>query len=617
MLHSARFATIALIAGIFVLSSIWPTSASAVETRAHALSLIGEPKYGPDAAHLDWVNPDAPKGGTLRMATRGTFDSFNPFALKGTPAIGLGLTLQTLMTTQMGEMSTEYPEIAENVIVADDLSYVRFDINPAARFHDGRAITVGDVIYSFEALTGDSAPPNYRSYYANVARAERTAPQQVTFYFSGPPNRELPQIMGQLPILSKADWAERDMTAAGVNWSFLGSGAYRIKDFEAGRFIEYERVKNWWAEDLLVNRGRNNFDIIRYDYYRDDNALRLAFQKGLSDYRQENTSLHWAKSYDFPAVKDGRVIKTEIDDRSPQGMQSFVMNTRRPQFADRRVRKAITLAFDFEWTNRERFFNAYTRTTSYFQNSVFASSGLPSEAELALLTPLKADLPPELFNEPFEVPVTDGSGRIRAQLREAKKLLEAAGWRVDEDQILRNANGVALKLEVMLISPAFERIVDPFLQNLQKLGIQTSMVLLPQPEYVARMRSFDFDVVVTTWGQSNSPGNEQRDFWGTTAAGETGSRNYAGIQNPAIDALIDHVIAAQSRAALITATQALDRALLWGYYVVPNWHVNKFRIAYWDRFGRPEKAPSYGVGVMSWWQDDDKAAIIDTSRAEE
>lgn len=583
------------------------------ETTTHALSLMAPPKYGPDATHLEWVNPNAPKGGSYTQAIRGTFDNLHAFAQKGNAAGGLGLTIETLMSTHSGETSVEYPSIAESVTVADDLSYTRFDLNPAARFHDGTPITVEDVLFSFEILTSDQAPPVYRSYYTDVAKAEQTADRQVTFTFSGPPNRELPNIIGQLPVLSKAYWAGKEFSETVRDAAPLGSGPYRVKAFEMGRYIEYERINDWWAADLLVNKGQYNFDTIRYEYFLDDNAKRLAFQKGQSDLHVEATALQWATGYDFPAVKDGRVIKAEIPDRAPQGMQAFVFNTRRPQFADRRVRQALGLAFDFEWTNRERFFSAYTRTTSFFQSSDFASSGIPEGDELALLEPFRDQLPPELFTDVFTVPVTDGTGRNRKQLRQAKQLLADAGWTVGTDKILRNTAGEALTFEVMLISPAFERIVDPFLQNLEKLGVKATMVTLQQPEYVARMRSFDFDMMVSSWRQSNSLGNEQRDMWSSAAADQADSRNLAGIKDPAVDALIETIVAAKTRDELIVAGRALDRVLLWGHYVIPQWHVPLFRVAYWDKFGRPEKTPAYNIGVFSWWIDPEKDARITES----
>lgn len=593
----------------------WMGSASATETTFFALSLVGEPQYTTEDTHLSYVNPEAPKGGTYRQAVRGTFDNLNPFALKGSTAFGLGLTLQTLMSGHEGEPLVQYPSVSERVTVADDLSYVRFDIDPRATFSDGSPITVDDIIFSFEILTSETSLPTYRKYYADVERAEQTGPRQVTFFFRGPPNRELPQIVGQLPVLSQAYWQDRDFSATTLEPP-ISSGPYRIKDFEAGRFIEYERVTDWWAANTLINTGRYNFDVIRYDYYLDDNALRLAFQKGEADFRQENTALHWATSYAFPAVQDGRVIKTEIADESPQGMQAFVINTRRPQFQDRRVRQALNLAFDFEWTNRERFFDAYSRTTSYYQGSEFEATGLPSLEELALLDAVKNEVPTELFTRSHRLPVTDGSGRNRAELREAKRLLTEAGWTVDDAGVLRNAAGEALALKVMLISPAFERIVDPFLQNLQRLGIQTRMQVRQQAEYVARLREFDFDLVVTTWRQSNSPGNEQRFKWGSAAATEPSSENYAGIQNVAVDHLIDALVGAPDRDTLIQATRALDRTLLWGAYSIPQWHVPTFRIAYWDKFGRPDQAPGYGIGLFTWWIDADKVAALEAQGTE-
>ena len=591
----------ALLAAILVL----PAAALAQPkvTTFHALSLADAPKYGPNFTHLDHVNPNAPKGGDVRLFDIGGFDSLNPFIIKGESAPGIGQIFDSLMESTSDDAMSEYGLIAENVEVPDDLSFVTFNLRANARWHDGQPITAEDVAWTFATLKEKGAP-SYRFYYANVTRAEVLSPRKVKFHFSGPRNRELPQIMGQLTVLPKHYWASRDFEKTTLEPP-LGSGAYKVKSLEPNRSIVYERVADYWGKDLPIRKGRNNFDLVRYDMYRDTTVALEAFKGGQYDFRTENSARNWATAYDFPALQQKRVIKQDVRHQRPTGMQSFVFNIRRDKFADRRVREALGYVFDFEWSNKTLFYGQYTRTGSYFSNSELAATGLPTPAELKLLEPLRASLPPEVFTKAFELPKTDGSGVARDNLRLATNLLKDAGWTI-KDKALVGPKGEKMEIEFLLVSPDFERIVSPYARNLERLGVVARLRTVDSAQYQNRVREFDFDVIVGSWGQSESPGNEQRDFWSSTAADRAGSRNVAGIKNPAIDALIEALVAAPDRASLVSATRALDRVLLWNHYVVPQWHVGVDRIAYWDKFGRPDKNPKYGVDMFSWWVDPSK-----------
>jgi microcin C transport system substrate-binding protein len=586
-----------------------PAWADDSATTSHALSLVGEPKYGPDFQHLDYVDPNAPKGGTLRLSSIGTYDSLNPFIIKGVSAPGIGLTMETLMSSPRDDISAEYGLIAESITEADDLTWVEFTLRPEARWHDGKPITVEDVIFSFEILKSKGAP-FYRFYYANVETVKETGTRMVRFYFSGQPNRELPQIMGQLPVLPKHYWESRDFEATTLDPP-LGSGPYRVEEFEAGRFITYERDPDYWGKDLPINKGRYNFGTIRYDLYRDQTVALEAFKAHAYDFREENTSKVWATGYDFPALNKGLVKKEEVPHAIPTGMQSFAFNIRREKFQDRHLREALTYAFDFEWSNKNLFYSQYTRTKSYFSNSELAATGLPSPEEVALLEPYRDELPPEVFTEEYEPPSTDGSGNIRPNLRKALKILRDAGWKVEDGKLRNPKTGEPLTIEFLLIAgQPFERVIAPFIRNLKRLGVDGNIRVVDTAQYQNRVRDFDYDVIVGSWGQSESPGNEQRDFWGSEAADRPGSRNLIGIKDDVVDALIDKVIFAKDRKALVTATRALDRVLLWGHYVIPNWHIRSERIAYWDKFGRTGVAPKYGTDLWAWWIDPVQAERI-------
>lgn len=576
--------------------------------KRHGLTLVGTLGYPADFAHRGYVNPHAPKGGTIKLHAIGSFDSFNPYIVKGDSA-SLAFVVDTLMTSPRDEISAEYGLIADTVEVPDDLSWVIYNLRPEARFHDGKPVTADDVIFSFNVLR-EKGQPFYRYYYSNIARAERLGRHRVKFHFTGPPNRELPQITGQLPVLPKHYWEGRAFDRTTLEPP-LGSGPYRIARFEPGRFVEFERVKDYWGERLPINRGMNNFDRIRIDYYRDQTVALEAFNANEYDYRSESSSKDWATGYRFPAAGAGLVHTEQVRHARPTGMQSFAFNLRRAKFRDIRVREAIGLAFDFDWSNRNLFYGQYSRTTSFFSNSELAAAGLPGPGEKALLEPFRDQVPETVFTGEFKPPQTDGSGNIRRNLRRAVRLLKAASWTIENGRLTHAATGEKMEIEFLLVSPAFERVVAPFIRNLKRLGIEGRIRVVDSSQYINRLNAFDFDMAVASWGQSDSPGNEQRDFWSSDAAGRQGSRNLVGIRNPVVDALIEKLIAAPDRARLVAATRALDRVLLWNHYVIPQWHIRFDRIAYWDKFGKPEKSPKYGNDLMSWWVDAGKAASLE------
>ena len=573
----------------------------------HALTLYGEPaKYPANFKHFDFVNPDAPKGGELRQSGFGGFDSLNPFINKGVAADDIGLIYDTLTRHSLDEPFTEYGLLAEKIEVAPDHSWVRFYLRPQARFHDGQAVTAADVVFTFDALMKDGAP-QYKAYYADVAKATAEDAQRVRFDFKRSNNRELPLILGQLPVLPKHWWSNREFNKGNLEMP-LGSGPYKVADVAAGRSIRYERVKDYWGNDLAVNRGFYNFDSILIDYYRDTTVALEALKAGQFDYWLEISAKNWASAYDVPAVKDGRLRKEEIANHNPTGMQGFVFNIRRPLFQDPRVREALGLLFDFEWTNKQLFNGAYTRTRSYFENSELAASGLPSSEELKILEPLRAKLDPKVFNSAFEVPRSDASGIIREQQRRAYQLLQEAGWKIVDDKMV-DADGKPVSLEFLLAQTDFERVLLPYKRNLADLGIELVIRRVDVSQYINRLRSRDFDMIVGGFGQSSSPGNEQREYWHSSSADNPGSRNFIGLKDPAVDSLVEGLINADSRQSLVAHTRALDRVLLAGHYVIPNWHIKTWRVAYWDRLQHPEATPLYDVGLMTWWAKADAPAV--------
>jgi len=590
-----------------------PQAAGAKTTTAHAFSMFGDLKYPAGFPHFQYVNPEAPKGGDVKLAAIGTFDTLNPFVLKGVPAVGLGGLVDTLTVQSDDEPFSQYGLVAETIEIPADRSWVAFNLRPQARFHDGSPITVDDVIWTFDALK-TKGRPFYRSYYAQVTKAEKVGDRKVRFAFAPGDNRELPLIVGQLPVLSRTYWSKRDFEKTTLEPP-LGSGAYRIEAVDPGRSITYRRVKDYWAAKLPVNVGKDNFDSIRYDYYRDTTVAIEALKAGEYDFRQENVAKNWAMAYGTPAVTRGVLKKEEIPNEVPTGMQGFVFNTRRPIFQDPRVRRALAYAFDFEWSNKNLFYGAYTRTKSYFSNSELASRGLPSGEELKILEPFRDKVPDEVFTKEYQPPTTDGSGNIRDGAREALRLLGEAGWTV-KGQKLVDAKGEPMQFEILLDDSTWERIALPFAKNLERLGVTARVRVVDAAQYEKRQDDFDFDVIVTVWPQSLSPGNEQREFWSSPAAAERGSRNLAGVKDPAVDKLIDQVIQAPDRPGLVARTHALDRVLLWGHYVVPHWHIRAFRVIYWDKFARPAISPKFALGFDTWWVDAAREATLARRKGE-
>jgi microcin C transport system substrate-binding protein len=584
----------------------------------HALSLFGNVKYPADFARFDYVNPDAPKGGVARQIAIGTFDNFNPTVagVKGSIAAAVGLIYESLTTPSEDEVSTEYGALAEAVSHPDDFSSVTYRLRPQAKWHDGQPVTADDVIFSLDSFK--KYHPQYSAYYRHVVKAEKVGERDIKFTFDAPGNRELPQIVGQLTVLPKHWWEgtdsegrKRDISATTLEKP-LGSGAYRIKEFEPGRSIVLERAKDYWARDLNVNIGLKNFDELRYEYFRDSTVALEAFKGDQVDWRTENSAKNWATAYDFPAVTEKHVLLEEFLNRSFGSMQAFALNVRREKFADPRVRRALNFAFDFEEMNKQIFFGQYKRISSYFDGTELASSGLPQGRELEILETVRAQVPAEVFTTAYTNPVGGNPEAVRDNLREALRLLKEAGYEVRDRKLVDIKTGTQFAFELLGEDPSFERVMLFFKPSLERLGIAVSVRTIDPTQYENRLRNWDFDIVVANWGESLSPGNEQREYWGSQSADMAGSRNIIGIKNPAIDKLIERVIYTKDRDDLIAATKALDRVLLWNHYVVPQWNYPKVRTARWDRFGRPAELPKYGLsGFPSlWWFDPDKAARI-------
>jgi microcin C transport system substrate-binding protein len=582
----------------------------------HGLSLFGELKYAPGFKHFDYVNPKAPKGGTVRLIAFGTFDNFNEVVagMKGSIAAGAGLICDTLLVSSLDEVSTEYGLIAEAISHPADFSSATFRVREGARHHDGKPITVEDVIFSMEAFKKHN--PSMAAYYRHVVKTEQTGEREVTFTVDGPGNREMPVILGQLNVLPKHWWQGTDGAGKKRDVGLttleppLGNGAYRIKEFVAGRSIVYERVKDYWGKDLNVNIGRDNFDELRFEYFRDSTVAIEAFKADHVDWRTENSAKNWAMAYDFPAVKDKRVIIEEFPQRNRGIMQGFAFNIRREKFRDPRLRMAFNYAYDFEEMNKQIFFGQYRRITSYFDGTELASSGLPQGQELAILETVRDKVPPEVFTTPYVPPVGGSPEKVRANLREATRLLREAGYEVRNQKLVNAKGGETFAIEILTSDPASERFILFYRPSLERLGITVNVRTVDDPQYENRLRNWDFDMIVASWPQSLSPGNEQRDFWSSQAADTPGSRNYVGIKNPAVDALIEKVIFAKGRVELIAATKALDRVLLWNHYVVPQFTYDKQRTARWDRFSRPDPLPQYAAAAFPtvWWWDAAKAA---------
>ena len=596
-------------------SALLPAKADDAKWR-HAVSLMGEPKYSADFKHFDYVNPDAPKGGTVRLAANGSFDNFNLVVagVKGQLAAGIGSVYETLLSNALDEVSTAYGLLAEGLTFPADYASVTYRLRANAKWQDGQPVTPEDVIFSFEALKANS--PQYAFYFEHVVKAERTGERDVKFTFDAPGNRELPQIVGQFAILPKHWWEGNGPDGKPRNVKEttleppLGSGPYRVKSFSAGRNIVLERVANYWGKDLPVNIGTNNFDEMRFEYFRDTTVQLEGLKGDAYDFRLENSSKNWATAYDFPAVKDGRVIREEFAERASGRMQGFIMNLRRDKFKDQRVRRALNLAFDFEEMNKTVFFGAYKRIASFYEGTELASSGLPAGLEKDILDRVKDKIPESVLTTSYQNPVNGNPQAVRDNLKEADRLLKEAGWEIKSGKRINTKTSEPLAVELLADDPTFERILLFWKPSLERLGITVNVRVVDPSQYEERMRDFDYDITTDLWGQSLSPGNEQREFWGSASADVKGSRNTIGIKDAGIDALIDRVIFAKSREELIAATHALDRVLLAHDYVVPQWTYGFSRTARWNRFSHPDKMPDYGASAFPtiWWYDADKAA---------
>jgi microcin C transport system substrate-binding protein len=582
----------------------------------HGVSLFGDLKYPAGFERFDYVNPNAPKGGIVREISIGAYDNFNMVVagVKGALAGSIPLIYDTLLTSSLDEVSTEYGLLAEAVSYPDNFAWATYRLRPEAKWHDGEPITVQDVIFSFNAFRKNH--PQFASYYRHVVKVETTGEREITFAFDAPGNRELPQIVGQLTVLPQHWWEGTDQNGNKRDISTttleppLGSGAYRIKEFSAGRNIIYQRAPDYWGKALNVNVGRDNFDELRFEYFRDTTIALQAFKADAVDWRTENSAKNWATAYDFPAVNDKRILLEEFPINNIGLMQAFVFNIRREKFQDRRVRRAFNLAFDFEETNRQIFFGQYRRIASYFEGTELAATGVPTGRELEILETVRDKVPAEVFTAPYTNPVNGNPEAVRTNLREAVRLLREAGYEIRNRQLVNVKTGEPLSVEFLAEDPSFERVFLFYQPSLDRLGIGVTVRTVDEAQYENRLRNWDFDIITHSWGESLSPGNEQRGHWGSQAADQSGSLNMVGIKNPAVDAMIEQVIFAKSRADLVAATKALDRILLWNDYVVPQWTYGKVRSARWDRFGRPETMPKYGMsGFPSiWWWDADKAA---------
>ncbi len=580
--------------------------------RTHALSLLDEPALPRDFTHFPWVNPQAPKGGEVALTAVGSFDSFNPFILRGTAAVGVGNVYDQLLVRNADEQTAEYGHLVETIELPADRKGVAFELRETARWHDGRPVTAEDVVWTFNALRTQGRP-FYRAYWADVTEAVAEGPKRVVFRFANSENRELALILGDMMVLPKHVWEGRDFARPSLDLP-IGSGPYRIERFEPNRSVVYRRVADWWGRDLPTARGQQNFDVIRYEYFRDNTVAFEAFKAGQIDFRTENVARDWATGYDFPALRRNLVLRDEIRHEIPTGMQGFAMNLRRPLFQNAQVRRALIEVFDFEWMNANLFYGAYARTNSFFSNSDFAATGLPQGREREILEGFRGRIPDAVFTEEYRLPVTDGSGNNRDGARRALDLLRQAGWTI-RDRRLTNAQGQRFEFEILLSSASFERVALPYTQWLERLGITARVRTVDPAQYQVRMDAFDYDMTVDVIGQGFSPGNEQRDYFTCEKARENGSQNITGFCDPAIDALVEMVIAAPDRTELVARTRALDRVLQHGNYMIPNWHSRTFRIAFWDRFGRPPRNPRFGLGFPTgWWIDAARDAATQAAR---
>ena len=590
-----------------ILLFVFLFSQSGLANKMHGIAMHGLPMHGSDEKHLPYVNPDAPKGGVLRLGVYGSFDNLNRIAFKGSRAAGLGYINDTLMRRVWDEAFSLYGLIAEYAEMPEDRSSITFYINPKAKFHDGSPITREDVLFSLETFQ-NKGTPNQKKTYGKVIKTELVDQNGIKMIFVNNEDKELPLIIaGFLPIVPKKYYENIDVTKTFLDIP-LGSGPYTIESLEPGRQIKYQRIKDYWAKDLLANKGQYNFDTLIYDYYKDSNVLLEAFKVGEYDYRREYNAKRWQSNYTFDAVDRGDVILQEMKNDRPTGMNALVMNSRKEIFNNPQVRLALSYAYDHEWINKALYNNAYTRTDSYFDNSPLASSGLPSENELKLLNPWKNQLPKEIFNQTYQPPVSDGSGMPRDNLRIAKKILEGEGWFVEDGKLMKD--GKEFAFEFLIVSPSVEKIALAFQKTLEVLGITMSVRTVDSSQYQARMLNYDFDMIKASWNVSLSPGNEQQFYWGSEVGKKDGSKNYAGVNSPVVDSLIETLIGAKTREELTTAIHALDRVLLWGHYVIPLYHSNTDRIAYWNFLEFPDEIPLYGLVIESWWANSEKASKL-------
>lgn len=597
-------------------------------TMSNAIAVLGQPALPADFQYFPYVDPNAPKGGEVRLAWGGTFDNFNPFILRGTAPLGMvgswvilpggsgsgssvGHVWESLLTSSADEGDAAYAHIAQSIEMPHSRLWVAFNLNPAAKFSDGKPVTAEDVAWTYRTLLTEGRPA-FKIQFADVKDVEVTGERRVVFHFSSNENRELPLLVGGLPVLPKHFFAGREFSRP-LTDPPIGSGPYRIASFDLGRNIVFERNPDWWARDLPTGKGTNNFDRVRVDYFRDLTVSMEAFKAGQVDLRSENTAARWATAYDFPAVQRGLVIKHDFRHHLPTGLQGWAMNTRRKVFADARVRNALGLVYDFEWANKNLFYGTYDRTTSYFENSDLASSGVPQGNELKLLESFRKELPPDLFTKPFTLPVTDGSGNNREQLKQALALMEQAGWHV-KDRKLVDGDGQQMSFTILLDDPSYERVALPYIQDIQRLGIDVRARTVDPAQYQHMTDDFDFDMLLYIYPEGDVPGNELRDYFSCASAKTQGSSNAPGVCDPAVDAMIEKVVNAQDRPALATAAHALDRVLLWRWYMTPNYANQNFHVAWWDRFGYPGKPLREGFNFDTWWVDAGKAAATDAAR---
>jgi len=600
--------------GLYALLLLSCLSSLAAAQPRHGLSAFGDLKHPPGFTHFDYVNPDAPKGGELRTWELDSFDNFNPLILKGVMARNLSLSYQSLMARGMDEPDAVYADLAESAELAPDRSWVAFTINAKARWHDGTPVTAEDVVFTIESAKADGHPL-YQLILRDIDSVTAESPRRVVFRFAETESRrDLPLTVAQLPILQKAWFKTRDFATPTIE-PITGSGPYRVSRVDAGRTVVFERVKDWWAKDLPVNRGRFNFDWFRDDYYRDRDIAVEAFFAGEYDFREEVIARVWATQYQGkPAFDQGRVKREVLKDETPSGVQAWFLNSRKPHLADPRVREALNLAYDFEWANRTLFYSLYKRTRSMFENSDLAATGLPSEAELKLLEPWRDRLPGTVFEKEYQPPQSDGSGNNRVNLKRAQELLKEAGWRVENGRLV-DAKGDPFTLEFLMYESSFQRFINPFARNLERIGITVSLRLVDISAFENRMRAFDFDIMSRRFVQPMTPGIEQRNYWSSRSAATVGSFNFSGVNDPVVDDLVERITAAKSRDELRAATRALDRVLMWGWYVIPHWYSGTFKLGYWDRFVRPVRKPMYDVGLTeTWWIDPVKDKALNLPR---